>query len=48
MILLIDGVNESVECNALKKWKLSTCIFSIVDTRIRFYSHNPNLLPPKP
>ena len=37
---------ESVECNALKEWKLS--IFNIVDKRIKFYSHNTNLLPPKP
>ena len=34
------------ECNALKEWKLS--IFNIVDRRIKFYSHNTNLLPPKP
>ena len=37
---------ESVECNALKEWKLS--IYNIVDKRIKFYSHNTNLLPPKP
>ena len=37
---------ESVECNALKEWKIS--IFNIVDTRIKFYSHNTNILPPKP
>ena len=37
---------ESVECNALKEWKLS--IFNIVDKRIKFYSHNTNRLPPKP
>ena len=36
---------ESVECNALKEWKLS--IFNIVDKRIKFYSHNTYLLPPK-
>ena len=35
---------ESIECNALKEWKLS--IFNIVDKRIKFYSHNTNLLPP--
>ena len=37
---------ESVECNALKGWKIS--IFNIVDKRtcIKFYSHNTNLLPP--
>ena len=29
---------ESVECNALKEWKLS--IFNTVDKRIKFYSHN--------
>ena len=33
---------ESVECSALKEWKLS--IFNIVDKRIKFYSHNTNLL----
>ena len=32
--------------NALKDWKLS--IFNIVDKRIKFYSHNTNLLLPKP
>ena len=48
MILVIDGVNESVECNALKEWKLGTCIFNIVDKRLKFYSHNTYLLPPKP
>ena len=37
---------ESVECNALKEWKLS--IFNIVDKRIKFYSQNTNFLPPKP
>ena len=37
---------ESVECNAMKEWKLS--IFNIVDKRIKFYSQNTNLLPPKP
>ena len=37
---------ESVECNALKEWKLS--IFNSVDKRLKFYSHNTNLLPPKP
>ena len=46
MILVIDGVNESVECNAMKEWKLS--IFNSVDKRIKFYSQNTNLLPPKP
>ena len=46
MILVIDGVNESVECNAIKEWKLS--IFNIVDKRIKFYSQDTNLLPPKP
>ena len=40
------GKRESVECNALKEWKLS--IFNIVDKRVKFYSHNTNLLPPKP
>ena len=37
---------ESVECNAMKEWTLS--IFNIVDTRIKFYSQNTNLLPRKP
>ena len=37
---------ESVECNALKEWKQS--IFNIVGKRIKFYSHNTNLLPTKP
>ena len=37
---------ESVEDNALKEWKRS--IFTIVDKRIKFYSQNTNLLPPKP
>ena len=39
---------ESTECNALKEWKLSTCIFNILDKRIKFYSLNTNLLPPRP
>ena len=33
---------ESVECNALKEWKPS--IFNIEHKRIKFYSHNTNLL----
>ena len=37
---------ESVECNALKEWKLS--FFNIVDKHIKCYSHYINLLPPKP
>ena len=37
---------EDVEDNALKEWKRS--IFTIVDKRIKFYSQNTNLLPPKP
>ena len=32
--------------DALKEWKVS--IFKIVDQRIKFYSQNTNLLPPKP
>ena len=36
---------ESVECSALKEWNIS--IFNIVDRRIKFYSHNTNLLPPE-
>ena len=39
-------MRESVECNALKEWKLS--ISNIVDKCIQFYSHNTHLLPPKP
>ena len=30
----------------LKEWKVS--VFKIVDQRIKFYSQNTNLLPPKP
>ena len=30
----------------MKEWKIS--IFNIVDKRIKFYSQNTNLLPPKP
>ena len=37
---------ECVEPNTLKEWKVS--IFKIVDQRIKFYSQNTNLLPPKP
>ena len=37
---------ESVECNALKEWKLS--IFNIVNKGKKVYSHNTNLLPPMP
>ena len=33
MILVIEGVNESVECIALKEWKLS--IFYILDNRTK-------------
>ena len=39
-------VETSVECNALKEWKLS--IFNIADKHIKFYSSNTNLFPPKP
>ena len=39
-------LRESVECNALKEWDLS--IFNIAEKRMKFYSHNTNLLPPKP
>ena len=46
MILIIGGVNESVECNDIKEWKLS--IFNIVDKRLKLYLHNTNLLPSKP
>ena len=47
MILVIeDCKRDSVECNALKEWKLG--IFNIEDKRIWFYSRNTNLLPPKP
>ena len=37
---------EYVEPDALKEWKVS--IFKIVDQRIKFYSQNTYLLPPKP
>ena len=37
---------EGVEDGALKAWKRS--IFTIEDKRIKFYSQNTNLLPPKP
>ena len=37
---------EHVEPRALKAWKVS--IFKIVDKRIKFYSQNTTLLPPKP
>ena len=37
---------EYVEPNDLKEWKVS--IFKTVDQRIKFYSQNTNLLPPKP
>ena len=36
---------EGVEDDALKAWKRS--IFTSVDKRIKFYSQNANLLPPK-
>ena len=36
---------EGVEDNALKEWKRS--ILNIGDKRIKFYSQNTNLLPPK-
>ena len=42
MISVSDGVNEIV----LREWKLS--IFNILDKRIKFYSHNTNLLTPNP
>ena len=41
-----DTKREYVEPDALKEWKVS--IFKIVDQRIKFYSQNTNLLPPKP
>ena len=47
MISVIDGVNERVlRIMLLKNEKKS--IFTIVDKRIKFYSQNTNLLPPKP
>ena len=46
MISVIDGVNEYVEPNALKEWKVS--IFEIVDQRFKFYSQNTNRLNSKP
>ena len=41
-----QGKREYIEPNTLKEWKVS--IFKIVDQRIKFYSQNTNLLPPKP
>ena len=37
---------EGVEGGAPEAWKRS--IYTIVDKRIKFYSQNTNLLPPKP
>ena len=37
---------EHVESDALKEWKVN--IFKEMDKRIKFYSQNTNLLPPKP
>ena len=37
---------EGVEDGALKAWKSS--IFTVVEKRIKFYSQNTNILPPKP
>ena len=37
---------ECVEPGALREWKVS--IFKIVDQRVKFYSQNTNLLPPRP
>ena len=34
---------EHVECDALKDWKLNTCIFKIIDRHISFYSQNTNI-----
>ena len=39
MISVIDGVNERV---------LRILLYTILDKRIKFYSQNTNLLPPKP
>ena len=44
MISVIDGVNERML--RIIEWKRS--IFAIVDKRIKFYSQNTNILPPKP
>ena len=43
---ILSGKREYIEPNALKEWKGS--ILKIVDQRIKFYSQNTNLLPPKP
>ena len=43
--VIFGNYTLSVECNAMKEWKLS--IFNIVDKCIKFYSQNTNLLPPK-
>ena len=39
---------EHVECDALKYWKLNTCIFKIIGRRISCYSQNTNMLPRTP
>ena len=46
MISVIDGVNERVL--RIMLLKNAKNIFTIVDKRIKFYSQNTNLLPPKP
>ena len=44
--IVIDGVNESLlKPSALKEWKLN---INFIDKRIKFYSQNNTLLPPKP
>ena len=37
---------ENADSNALSAWKRA--IFDIIDSRIKFYSSNTHLLPPKP
>ena len=47
MISVMDGVIEkNVEPDALKERKVN--ILKNIDTSISFFSHNTNLLPPKP
>ena len=45
---VIDGVNERVLRMVLLKLGKEVSSLRIVDKRIKFYSQNTNLLPPKP
>ena len=42
MNIVIVGVREHVEGDALKDWKFN--IFKIIDRRSSIYSHNTNML----